>query len=450
MVKNKLKIVVLLTCIIIVISTLSFVTYCTTPGENARTNDVEPISNTIDNSDNLSQPGKTDLMEDIHNGDLYLFGFDITMDKLVDGNVFIFANNVNITGKVNGSLFICANTVTFSENSYITQTIYTVAREVVLNGLCQDLYVTANKVDMNYNSFTLRDLRVSAKEFNFSGGVGRDAFVNADTFNFITDASNSSMTIIYGNLSYRSNNELDISKNFVQGDINYTPLSGVTTTVVLTRLFELLSTLLFVGILVLIFNWLTPKFVESSKNYISVKAFKTFGVGLLSIIISLAVVVLLVLSIVGAQLGVIVFDLVSLMITLAFAITVLSITYAIKNKFKFNKKYLTFITVVVITLILWALHQIPYVGIVVSIITSIFGFGIIVDYLLMKHKENKSTIKDSKKVVESTEVTEVKDNKEEKKVEKIKETKTVKKDVKKDKAVKEVKESKKNKENNKK
>lgn len=434
MVKNKLKIVVLIACIIMLISTLSFVTYATTPGENARTNDVEPISNTIDNTDNLSQPGNTELMEDIHNGDLYLFGFDVTMDKLVDGNVFIFANNVNITGKVNGSLFICANNVTFDENSYITQTIYTVAREVVLNGLSQDLYVTANKVDMNYNSFTLRDLRVSAKEFNFKGGVGRDAFVNADTFNFITDASSSSMTIIYGNLTYSSNNKLDISKDFVQGDINYTPLSDITTAVVITRLFELLSTLLFVGILVLIFNWLTPKFVETSKDYISIKAFKTFGIGLLSIIISFIIVILLLLSLVGAQLGAVAFDLVSLMMTLAFAITVLAITYKIKDSFKFNKKYLTFITFTVVTLVLWALHQIPYVSIIVSIITSIFGFGIIVDYLLMKYKENKGKVKDSKEVTNSKEIKEVK--------------KEVKKD-KEPKKVKDTKNSKKSKENNK-
>lgn len=390
MLKNKSKIVILLIAFIMLISTISFATEGTTAGENARTDEAMPISNTVDDTGNSSsEPDNTNPAPEIYNGDLYLFGFDVEMDKLVDGNVFIFANNVNITGKVNGSLFVCANTVTFGENSYIYQTIYAAANKIELNGFTQDLYATANKIDLNYNSFIIRDLRVGANEFNFKGGVGRDAFVNANNFTFETEAGASA--VVYGNLTYSSNKELELSKELVQGNINYSPLveNESVGTVILVKLFEFLSTLLFTTIIWLLFIWLAPKFVEASKQYISTKAFKAFGIGLLGIIISLAVILLLLLSLVGVQLATAVFDIVTLMMTLAFTITVIAITYKAKEQFKFNKKYLTFVSLAVVTLVIWALHQIPYVSIVVSIITSLLGFGIMVDYLVMRNKKEK-------------------------------------------------------------
>ena len=116
--KTKSKFMVLLFAFVVIFSTFSFATEgepvvtsdegnanvtSTAPGNNARTEG--DATNTVTPSDEPTE-------EDIHNGDLYLVGNDIEMDKLVDGNVYLLGRNINITGKVNGCLYVCGETAT--------------------------------------------------------------------------------------------------------------------------------------------------------------------------------------------------------------------------------------------------------------------------------------------------------------------------------------------------
>lgn len=230
MLKNKTKFVVILLAFLLVVSTFSFATdtpvttsvegevTSTLPGDNTRT--VEPISETNTTTDTTTETQTEATTEsEIYNGDLYIFDDNIEMNQLVDGNVFLFGNNINVTGKVNGSLYAFCDTITFSEESYVVQSIYAIANQLTLNGCANDLYACAKKIDMSYNSFMIRDLRVIANTFNFNGGVGRDAFVEADNFNFVT--TENSAAIVYGNLTYSSDNELTLTTELVQGTINY-------------------------------------------------------------------------------------------------------------------------------------------------------------------------------------------------------------------------------------
>lgn len=288
MLKNKTKLIVLLTCIVMLISTFSFATSDIVPGDNARTTEGEAQSTSEEGIAPISEDGNTDTTQntpEIYNGDLYLFDSNVVMDKYVDGNVFIFGNNVEITGRVNGSLFVFGNKVTFGENSYIVQSIYACANELTLNGAANDLYAAGNKIDMNYNSFMIRDLRVTADTFTFKGGTGRDAFVEANNFNFETTSGSSA--IVYGNLNYSSNKELELTKELVQGEIKYSSTQDFGGTnsvskVILDKVVNLLETILFTVVVFLLIAWLAPKFIEDSKNYIGKQSLISFGIRIIS------------------------------------------------------------------------------------------------------------------------------------------------------------------------
>ncbi len=339
--------------------------------------------------------GNTPTTPEIYNGDLYLFDNNIVMDKYVDGNVFIFGRNVEITGRVNGSLFVFGDKVTFGENSYVVQSIYACANELTLNGAANDLYAAGNKIDMNYNSFMIRDLRVFANTFNFKGGAGRDAFVEADNFNFETTSGSSA--IVYGDLHYSSNKELELSKELVQGEIHYSNLqsfgdSKSVVSIILDKVIDLLETILFTVVVFLLIAWLAPKFVEDSKNYIGKQSLISFGIGLLAFVVAIFVSFALLFSYIGISLAFAIFAVFMLMMSISFAITTTCITFKAKEKFNFSKKYLTIVALVVVTLILWVLEQIPYVGTIISIIVNLVGFGTLLSYIFKKTKKEKSVV----------------------------------------------------------
>ncbi len=223
---------------------------------------------------------------------------------------------------------------------------------------------------------------------------GRDAFVNAENFTFGTDST--SRAIIYGNLEYSSNNELELSKELVQGNVNYTKSNIISSNIILGKLIEFLSVLLFTVIVYLLLNWLAKKFVETSKNYIGKKSFKTFGIGLISYIVALLVGFLLLFTIIGVPLGFVILAAFLIIMSISFTVVTICITYKIKEKFKFEKKYLTFIVLAIITTILWALQQIPYANAIFSLLITLFGFGIMVDYLFTANrKEHAKEVKEN-------------------------------------------------------
>ena len=118
------------------------------------------------------------------------------------------------------------------------------------------------------------------------------------------------------------------------------------------------------------------------------------GVGIISFVVAIIVSICLLFSVIAIPLGFAIFVLFMLMLSIAFAVTTICITNKVKEKFKFNNKYSTALTLILVTLILWALEQIPYVGFVVSIIVSLIGFGITLLYLFTKNKKDETVVKE--------------------------------------------------------
>lgn len=420
MLKNKSKIVVLLMAILIVFTTFSYAT------ETPDTTSAD-VSNTVTESEVTNTP--TTIDQEIHNGDLYLFDNNIVMDKLVDGNVFLFGSNIEVTGKVNGSLYAFGNEITFGEESYIVQSIYVFGNKVQLNGSANDLYAFASEVNMAYDSFMIRDLKVFANTFNFNGGVGRNAFVDCNNFNFVTTEQKAA--IVYGNLEYTSLKELSISNDFVQGDIKYTaqsvPAKETMSEIIIEHVVDFCNTLLYTFIVFLLCLWLAPKFLKKASTYMTAKnGFSCLGIGILACIATVIIIFTLLFTIVGLPLAFMLFAILVLLLSITMSITCICITYKLKEKFNYSKNYMTYITLAAVILAIWALKMVPYIGWIISLVVTFFGFGVILHYLFTKErnsKEDKKVEKVEKKEIPAKEpVKENKPVKEEKKTAPKKET----------------------------
>ena len=396
MLKKNTKFIVLVLVFLLVISTFSFATDTATPtsevpGDNARTEGEVPDENT--NPDSPQYPE-----EDIYNGDLYLFDNDITMDKLVDGNVFLFGKNIKVTGQVNGCLFAIGDNVTFEESSYIIQSIYVMANELTLNGSANDLYASASKINASHSCFIIRDMRVIANTFNFSGCVGRDAFVGANNFYF--DQTVDKSALIYSNLTYYSANELSLGPDFVQGDINYHKENdNSVASIIIEKVISLCNSILYVLVVFLLCLWLAPKFLSQVTSYMTVgNCAKAFGIGILTIFGGIAIGFVLLFTVVGIPVGIATIGLTILLSSIATAITSISITYKLKEKFKYSKNYMTYLTLACIVIVIWALKLIPYVGTAISFVVTSIGVGIVAHYIITKNhtkNENKTeTVKE--------------------------------------------------------
>ena len=392
--KTKSKFMVLLFAFVVIFSTFSFATEgepvvtsdegnanvtSTAPGNNARTEG--DATNTVTPSDEPTE-------EDIHNGDLYLVGNDIEMDKLVDGNVYLLGRNINITGKVNGCLYVCGETVTVSKDAYVIQSMYIAANQVNLNGCANDLYAFANKVDMSFDSFMLRDLRVYADTFNFNGGCGRDAFVAANHFNFVTTDGNAAL--VYGNLTYSAPEELALTNELVQGEIKYQKdFSGNSS---------VCAIVLYAFVVFFLCLWLAPKFLKTTSTYLEpVTCAKSLGIGLLATIVTGLVSIVLLFTIVGIPLSIAIVLLLVLLLSVATAVSSICITYKLKEKFAYEKNYLTYLTLAGVVIAIWALELIPYVGTFISIVVKMFGLGVVVNYLFTQNKPEKKEKTETKK-----------------------------------------------------
>ncbi|MCI9287307.1 MAG: hypothetical protein HFJ57_04990 [Clostridia bacterium] len=387
MLKKKTKFILILLAAFLIVSTVSFATDegIMPISETAEEKTIEPRDNETPNETQTAE------QSEIHNGDLYLFDNDIVMDQLVDGNVFIFGNNVKVTGKVNGSLYVCANNLTFDKDSYILQSIYACANTIKFDGIAYyDLYASCRQLDMSSDSFVQRDLRVVADTLNFSSGVGRNAFVYVNTFNFMKESD----AIVYGDLTYTASRELELSQELVQGNISYKPdmenEQNSVSEVILDKAIELCSSLLYVAIVFVLAILLAPKFMEKASTYITpATSAKSFGIGILATIMAVVISLVLLFSVIGIPVSFAIIALLVLLLSIATAVTSICITYRLKEKFAYSKDCLTYLTLAGVVIVIWVLKLIPYVGGVVSFVIKMIGLGIIVSYLLQKNKSNK-------------------------------------------------------------
>lgn len=394
MIKNFSK---LLTTLFIILTIISCFSFCladeaVTTSETAKT-----------------ETSTEETTEEIYEGDLYLFDNSITMDKLVDGNVYIIGNDITISGQVNGNLFVLGSNVKF-DNCYVRYSIYACANNIYYNGACNDLYSMSQKLEMTYDSYVVRDVKAGANSTIFKAAIGRDVDLQTNSINFGSDTE---LPIIYGDLRYSANEEKTLSDDIVTGEITYSKhafnqsLKETIIDIIVTFALIIVTTLVIYALL----NKFKPNCVEKLK-FTPTEMLKALALGALTIIISSILFILLLLTSVGAKLGLILLLALILVGLFSMPIVAITITNLLKPILKVEKAVIYYIVLALVSVILYGLTLIPFaVGEIISILITLLGYGFVVINILPKKelseeelqkrlekKEAKRVLKEEKKV----------------------------------------------------
>ena len=300
------------------------------------------------------------------------------MDKLVDGNVYIFGNNVTVTGQVNGNLFVMGNNIKLDQ-CYIRYSIYALGNSIYYNGACNDIYALAKKLEFTYDSYVVRDVKAAANSTVFQSAIGRDVDLKTSSVNF---GSDDKVPLIYGNLRYSADNEKALADGVVEGETTYTSNNiFASNKSVGENILSIVSAFLLVVVTSLVIYALLNKFnPECIKklNYSPISLLKAFGIGLLTIVAGVLIALVLFITSIGAKLGLILSALLVLLGLLSTPIVAILVTNLLKPVIKAEKAIMYYIVLALVSIILYGLTLIPFVGGLISFIIIALGYGLIV------------------------------------------------------------------------
>ena len=372
-----------------------------TTNVNAKETDPSSVSedeNSVDSDENTSDENTTgedsttsdDTLTDdststttTHDGDLYKMGGDIEITEAINGNAFISGNSVTVKGQIGGDLFVFANNLNI-DGAQIYGNVFAVSNNITLNGLIYDLYGICNTLNVPYNGTVYRDIKVMCNTATIDGVIGGNVYIKANQ-KLTLDAD----CMIYKDLNYSTPSEIEVKDGTVQGNVNYSSSMFKSNAIDYAMSFAYL--IVFVLIVWLLMMFIAPKFMEKATRIGKEKILPSLGFGILGIILIPIIAVLLMFTVVGMPISMALMALYGLLVLITFTVVTLTFANMLANKVKFFAKSKNLIGIILIALVLWALTLIPYVGIIVKLLITIYGFGILMISIFNK-KLNKEVV----------------------------------------------------------
>lgn len=341
---------------------------------------TEAISNSTDSTSQISND------DNFKKGDVYITGDNVTIDYIVDGNLFVLANNVTINSQIGGDAFICAKTVNIENQGYIYSNLFAFAQNVTVSGVVYDIYTAAQNVTIN--GYIYRDIRVATNSLDINGVIGRNALVTAENINFAQSSDgNSTFTskgVINGDFNYISSKEISIPENSVAGTSNFTQIQDTKSNSDFIQDYVLALGTFITTVVVtwLVCLWIAPKFLENTDKLVSKKLLPVTGYGILTpIVVSISFVILLILGI-TYKIALLGLGVLILLFAISSSIFIITMNKFVCKKLKIENAIGFLGMLIISSIILWLLTIIPYIGILVSIVTSIIGLGILIMSIL--------------------------------------------------------------------
>ena len=389
MLKNKIKMIVLIILLII-----SLFTPIVNAENETTSNEAVPINET--------QEAIT-----IKEGDEYLFQDTVTIDTPIDGNLFIMANTVTINSQVGGDAFICANTINIENNGYILSNLFASANTINIRGIVYNIYSISDTLTID--GFVYRDVKTVCGTLNINSMIGRDVFANCTSINFKEKANTEdtpsvvSYGSIQGDLNYSSDEEIAIPEDSVSGETHFTALKNNTVNIS-NYMYSLGAILVSAIVLWLIGLWLSPKLLHNTSHSITLKkVLQIIGLGILVPIVIVLLSIIILLIPITSQLTILLLCILAILFFISTSVAIININTMICNKLKITQNLYKLGFLIVTTIVFWLLTLIPYAGMVISLIAIIWGIGSISYSILIKEKsdEKHSDSEEKQKKIEA-------------------------------------------------
>ena len=144
-----------------------------------------------------------------------------------------------------------------------------------------------------------------------------------------------------------------------------------------------------VAIIWLICLWLAPKFLSNANNLVSKKSFPILGYGILTPIITLIAFVILLLLGITSTVAILALAMLFLAFAISPSVFVIALNQFICNKLKIKKSPAIFGILILLSIVVWGITLIPYVGFIISLLIFIYGLGIMVYSIIPKKEKSK-------------------------------------------------------------
>ena len=399
MLKNKTKLLALLTALILLFSTT--VVFADEEDIVETTSEDEEITTELldeedydeedydENEEYYDEEDLTYAQEDnTKEEDVYLFEDTVVIDYTIDGNLFVMANDVTIDSQISGDAFILAKNITITENGYIYSNLFAAANTIKLEGIVYSVYATAQDFSLN-NGYIYTDAKIAASSVNISGTIGRNAFIGCSKLEFTNVETN---TAIYGDLTYSANEEANIPENAVSGNVTFDKTSISTASageVILDYVLNLIQYVILVVIIWLACLWLAPKFLEGTNSLVGKPTLKVLGFGLLALIVIPIIALILVLLRLTSSVALVLTGIYLVGLFLSKSIFTIAANNYLCSKLKIDTKPKTCGMLVVTCIIVSVLMNLPFVGWLFSLAAFVLGLGILVVNIIPKRNKLK-------------------------------------------------------------
>ena len=328
-------------------------------------------------------------------------GEKVTVLGTVMGDAYIAGGNVFIEGTINGDLLLAGGTVNILGN--VTNDIRVAGGNIVISGevggnvtslggnvTYTDSADIGGSIVNGSGSLTLlspvsKDATIASGNITLNSAIGGDVTAGVGNLNLNSKAN------IAGDLNYWSNNDAQIFEGAqVQGQTVRNEIEepqGPQVDNLLASIsagFRIISffSAILIGFLLL---KLVPNFTQKTADTILRKPLRSFGIGLLTLIVTPPVIVLLLITVIGIPLGIIAIAGYIIILYIAKIFVALAIGRVLLRSRNKNI-YLAF----TLGLVVYSLFRIiPIAGFIIAALTATVGTGAYISTKVRTHKKLK-------------------------------------------------------------
>ncbi len=238
------------------------------------------------------------------------------------------------------------------------------------------------------------DVFLAAEKISVQGNLGRNAFIYSGILELSDTAT------VTGNLAYEANEQATIPEDVVKGRVDFKKIveeKETTADLVLRYIKDLVQSLIFTIVVFIIISLMSKKFVYKSQELIGKHPLRSIGLGLFGLIFIPIITVMLLLFVPTTNVGIAMIPAYILLIMLANSITSIAFSGMLCSRSKGMKLW---VLVPLITIALWALESIPYIGVFVSFASILLGIGILIQCVFTGNKtisKGEEPVKEEKK-----------------------------------------------------
>jgi cytoskeletal protein CcmA (bactofilin family) len=308
-------------------------------------------------------------LDNMSANNIYIAGGDIFINNSKFSSVLLMGGNIKFQGIVSGGMKVAGGTIFI--NGTIERDLIVAGGKVIIEKgaiIKGDVIGAGGQIEIYGN--VEGNLEGAFGKLELYGNINKNVSVKIDDRIFIDDNAH-----IGGNLEYKSKKEFTIAKNLVGGNITHEITIKKEfrfhTIILALKLFALVSALIAALVIIL----LTKKKVTAFITSLDKNIFIPLVIGLVSVVALPIILLLLFGLIITIPIAMI---LMCLTCILLFTGKIFLAAYiGSKLLFLINKKEANiYLSAILGVVVLYGSFFIPYLGIILFVVASIWGFGI--------------------------------------------------------------------------